>query len=92
MLANKKIDAVIVVMLAAALIFTGIFMFAPDLLGITAAATEPEYLAKMFDKEKITEIEIEADAEDWQEMLALLCHAVHLINPVCQFVRLRISS
>lgn len=52
MLANKKIDAVIVVMLAAALIFTGIFMFAPDLLGITAAATEPEYLAKMFDKEK----------------------------------------
>ena len=69
MLANKKIDAVIVVMLAAALIFTGIFMFAPDLLGITAAATEPEYLAKMFDKEKITEIEIEADAEDWQEML-----------------------
>ena len=69
MLANKKIDAVIVVMLAAALIFTGIFMFEPDLLGITAAATEPEYLAKMFDKEKITEIEIEADAEDWQEML-----------------------
>ena len=30
--------------------------------------------------------------QDWQEMLALLCHAVHLINPVCQFVRLRISS
>ena len=69
MIVNKHINRIIIILVVFALLFTGVFMMRPELLGLTASAASPLYMDKLFAADTINSIEIHADEEDWQEML-----------------------
>lgn len=69
MIESKNFNKIVMVFLALALIFTSIFVLKPDLLGLEVNTLAPEYVNKLFDKEKISSIEIAADSTKWADML-----------------------
>jgi spore coat protein CotH len=70
MIDNKHINKIIILLVIFALIFTFVFSLKPDLIGIKSSENKPEYAKKtLFDKEKISTINIIVDPDKWQEML-----------------------
>ena len=69
MITNKYINLLIEIGLIFAIIFGLLFMFKPDIMGIVAASSVPEYAEKLFDKERVSTIDIQIDEDEWDEML-----------------------
>ncbi|MBR5228343.1 MAG: CotH kinase family protein [Firmicutes bacterium] len=69
MLASKKINAVVAVIVAIAVVFTCILAFTPGILGIKSYSESPDYLEKLFDKDSVQSINISVDEDQWQELL-----------------------
>ncbi|WP_040196959.1 CotH kinase family protein [Candidatus Soleaferrea massiliensis] len=69
MITSRHINVFISVLLAVAVIFTGVLMFTPNAVGVYAASSQPQYAAKLFDKNSVMEIDILVDKDEWAEML-----------------------
>ncbi len=69
MITGKYINIIIAVVLIVVVVFTGIFMTVPGSIGIATDNSQPEYVAKLFNKDKIISINIKADKNDWEDML-----------------------
>ena len=69
MIENRHFDKIVVALVVVALVFTGVFMFRPDLLGIEALAAEPEYQDAIFAKDAVTEIAITITEENWETLM-----------------------
>lgn len=76
MIASKRINAVIAVLMAVAVVFTAVLTVSPEALGISATATSGAltYPEKLFAENSIMSLNIIVDEEDWQNMLD---HAVN---------------
>lgn len=68
MISGKKLNVILAVALAAALLFTFCFTYLPAFTGIQAAS-HPDYEEKIFGSDLIA-IDILADEREWQNMLA----------------------
>lgn len=66
MIENKRINVIVAVAMVAALLLVGVLYALAHSSGVSAA--EPEYATKIFGEDIIT-IDIEADEDEWQEML-----------------------
>ena len=62
----KAINAITLILLAAAVIFTLIFLFSPGALGISERGTAYE---KYFDSEAVTTVNITISADEWNDIL-----------------------
>jgi len=69
MITGKKINVFIMCMLVVAVIFTGLIVLIPKTPGEAAQSAQPEYAGNVFDKDRITEIDIKVDETQWQKML-----------------------
>ncbi|AEY64560.1 CotH kinase family protein [Clostridium sp. BNL1100] len=69
MITGKYINILIAVVLLVVVVFTGIFMTVPGSIGITTENSQPEYVTKLFNKDKIISIDIKADKKEWEDML-----------------------
>ena len=69
MITNKYINLFIEIGLVFVIIFGLLFMFKPEVMGIVAASSAPEYAEKLFDKESVSTIDIQIDEDEWDEML-----------------------
>lgn len=70
MITSRKINILIISLIIFAVIFTGLLAAAPKVTGNDeAAVSEPDYAGGVFDKNKITTIDIQVDEDDWQNML-----------------------
>ena len=62
----KYINIITIVLVVLAVIFLGVFMFAPEALGISQAGTS---YTKYFDPDKVTTVNLTISDENWQDML-----------------------
>lgn len=69
MITGKYINIIIAGVLLVVIVFTGIFMTVPGLIGISGDNSQPEYVTKLFNKDKIISIDIKADKKEWENML-----------------------
>ncbi len=70
MITSKKINILIISLIIFAVIFTGLLAAVPKVTGNDeAAVSKPDYAGGVFDKNKITTIDIQVDEDDWQNML-----------------------
>lgn len=69
MIKNKHFNKIVIGLVIAAVVFTGVFMFDPGLLGIRAVATNPEYQTAMFDKDAVTSIGIKITDKNWKKLI-----------------------
>jgi spore coat protein CotH len=69
MIENRSINRIIIGLVAAALVFTGIFVWNPDLIKIQAQTAAPEYAQLLFPEDEVITIDISADPDEWSEML-----------------------
>lgn len=69
MIKSRHISTITAICMAAAVVFTLFFTYAPQALPISAAASQPSYAEKLFDKDALIEIDIRVDDSQWQEML-----------------------
>ncbi|WP_419821988.1 CotH kinase family protein [Anoxybacterium hadale] len=69
MIENRYINRIIIGLVAAALVFTGIFVWNPDLIKIQAQTAAPEYARLLFPEDEVITIDISADPDEWSEML-----------------------
>ncbi len=69
MITGKYINIIIAVVLLVVVVFTGIFMAVPGSIGIGSDNSQPEYVTKLFNKDKIISIDIKADKKEWETML-----------------------
>lgn len=70
MITGRKINIIIISLVIFAVIFTGLLAAVPKITGnAETAAAEPDYAGGVFDKNKITAIDIQVDEDDWQNML-----------------------
>ncbi|WNY28671.1 hypothetical protein MmiEs2_08740 [Methanimicrococcus stummii] len=67
---SKYMNALAVVLIAAALIFVGILLFAPGLIPIPSASETVNYDEMMFDRNTVMTIEIEMGEADWDHLLS----------------------
>ncbi|MDF2985891.1 MAG: Spore coat protein CotH [Eubacterium sp.] len=69
MITSKYINIFIIGILVFALIFTGLLVFLPSAEGIAVTSRQPQYVSGLFDKNKISTIDIKVDEAEWQKML-----------------------
>ncbi len=69
MITSRYINVIAALVVAAAVIFTAVFMFAPQAIGIESTDDEPEYIDSIFDDSKMNVINISMAESDWQEFL-----------------------
>lgn len=69
MLTHKRVNRIIICFVILATLFTGLFMFSPQTLGIKVANASSKYEEKLFNKEAIQSINIVADPTQWANML-----------------------
>lgn len=70
MITGRKINIIIISLVIFAVIFTGLLAVAPKVAGnAETAVSAPDYAGGVFDKNKITAIDIQVDEADWQNML-----------------------
>ncbi|WP_027629030.1 CotH kinase family protein [Ruminiclostridium cellobioparum] len=70
MITGRKINIIIISLVILAVIFTGILAAVPKVAGnAETAVSAPDYAGGVFDKDKITAIDIQVDEDDWQNML-----------------------
>ena len=68
MIENKKITVVVAALTLAACLFTGVFTFWPQALGVVQSSSRPEYFS-LFDPLSVMTVESTADEGEWAEML-----------------------
>ncbi|MHC1693822.1 MAG: CotH kinase family protein [Eubacteriales bacterium] len=68
MLRSKYTTIICVIVTAAMLVMTVLFM-SGETLGLTAAHADPQYVDKLFSTDKVHELDITVEEEDWWEML-----------------------
>ncbi|CDM69042.1 Hypothetical protein CM240_1884 [Clostridium bornimense] len=72
MISSKYLKAIVAVVIGFAMIFTGIFMFVPEVLGIkeqNSITTSFEYETELFNHDKIINLDISIDEDSWDDML-----------------------
>lgn len=69
MIRNKYINAVIAVLVVAAVCFTAVFTFSPEAFGIVASSSSPDYASELFDASGIISVDITADPDEWENMI-----------------------
>ena len=69
MITNKYIDIIIIGILVVAVLFTGVFTLISDSIDIEAQSSQPEYVSKLFNTDKVITIDIKANESDWKKML-----------------------
>lgn len=69
MITGKRINVFIICMLVVAVIFTGLIVLIPKTSGEGVLPAQPEYADNVFNKNRITEIDIKVDETQWQKML-----------------------
>ncbi len=69
MITSKYINRIIAVVLLVVVVFVGVFMIVPGSIGIATENSRPEYVTKLFNKNKIISIDIKADKKEWENML-----------------------
>lgn len=69
MINSRYINIIVAFAVIAAVIFTAVFMFAPQALGIKSDDSEPNYIGSLFDDTKMNIINIEMNEDDWQQFL-----------------------
>lgn len=69
MIESKNINIIIAIIMIVALIFTSLLIFIPRNTTASLSDTQPEYVNRIFNKEKVTEINIEMSEEDWDWVL-----------------------
>lgn len=71
MITNKRINGIIAVLMAVALIFTAVLTVSPETMGVSASATGAQltYPEKLFSENSIMSLNIIVDENAWQEML-----------------------
>lgn len=70
MVNSRYINIIVVFAVTVAVLFTAVFMFAPQVIGIKSDDSEPDYIGTLFDDTKMNMINIEMDESDWQQFLA----------------------
>jgi len=66
MLGNKHINLIVIVLTIVALVFTTVFIISPESLSIMPYSYEEvDYTHNLFNKEKVTEMNISMEEEDW---------------------------
>lgn len=68
MIESKRITAIVALLTLAACLFTGVFLFCPQVLRIVSASSQPEYTA-LFDPLSVMIVEITVDQTEWEQML-----------------------
>lgn len=68
MIESKRITAIVAGLTLAACLFTGLFTFWPQALGVVPSSSQPDYLS-LFDPLSVMTVEITADEGEWEEML-----------------------
>lgn len=72
MISSKYLNAIVAVAIGFAMIFTGILMFVPEVLGIKeqdSITTSFEYETELFNHDKIINLDISIDKDRWNDML-----------------------
>ncbi len=64
MIESKHLNIIIAIFTVVAVVFTTVFMLFPETLA-TSAAAEPEYVSKVFNKDEVTQINIDIKQEDF---------------------------
>ncbi|AGL00520.1 CotH kinase family protein [Desulfoscipio gibsoniae] len=67
MIDSKHVNKIVVVFMVAAVIFTSFLMLYPD--RFSAPAAEPQYVDKVFDKDKVTQIDIKIEQKDFDWLI-----------------------
>lgn len=68
MITSKRFQLILAVLLTIAVVFTGVFCFAPQAIGVSGNTSAVLYEEKLFDGE-VLQIDIQVDENDWNEML-----------------------
>ncbi len=68
MIESRRITAVVAALTLAACLFTGVFMFWPQALGVVASSSQPDYLS-LFDPLSMMTVDITVEEKEWEEML-----------------------
>ncbi|TEB10415.1 Inner spore coat protein H [Pelotomaculum sp. FP] len=68
MIEGKRINLIIAIAMVIAVMFTTALILFPGMLS-TSAATEPEYVSKVFNKDEVTQINIDIKQEDFDWIL-----------------------
>ncbi len=68
MIENKYINHIIVIIMVIASLFISLILLKPDIL-CSADQSEPEYIQTIFNKEQVSEINIDIDEDDWQYII-----------------------
>ncbi|HJJ47797.1 MAG TPA: CotH kinase family protein [Methanocorpusculum sp.] len=66
---QKTLSIVTIVLVVLAVGFLCIFMFEPEVFGISESGSSPDYV-KYFDPDKVTTVNLTISEENWQDMLA----------------------
>lgn len=69
MIENKHINTIITLIMIGAVIFTSILISIPKGSITSVSNSQPEYVNRIFNKSKVTDINIEMTQEDWNWML-----------------------
>lgn len=69
MIENKNINIIIAIIMIVAVIFTSLLIVIPRNTTASVSDTQPEYVSRIFNKEKVTEINIEMAQSDWNWIL-----------------------
>lgn len=69
MIENKHINTIITLIMIAAVIFTSILIWIPKGSITSVSNSQPEYASRIFNKSKVTNINIEMTQEDWNWIL-----------------------
>lgn len=65
MIENRNINIIIAVLMTTAVIFTSLFIFFFGSSALLVGRAQPEYVSRIFNKNKVTEISISMKQEDW---------------------------
>ncbi|MDF2674980.1 MAG: CotH protein, partial [Clostridiales bacterium] len=69
MIENKNINLIILIIMLLAVIFTSILIVIPKNTIATVSNNQPEYVSKIFNQSKVTDINIEMSQTDWNWIL-----------------------
>ena len=72
MISSKYLKVIVATVIGFAIVFTGIFMFVPEVLGIkeqNSITTSFEYETELFNQDKIINLDISIDEDSWDDIL-----------------------
>lgn len=69
-MSNRRFACATALVLTAAVLFTCVFMFYPEAVGVTAQGMQMAYEDAIFDRNEIMTVEISVNEEDWANLMA----------------------